>query len=84
MGRHHQDGYSADVEGFLDVNGRRIRVAKTNGSTFTLVESCELAPGTVGNLLTIVDGKESSRLVRLPAGISQGQSLVVYSVSAPF
>ena len=84
MGAHHEDGYSADVEGLLVVNGRRTRLAKTNGNTFALAESCELAPGTVGDLLTIVDGKESSRLVRLPAGISRGQTMVVYTVSAPF
>ena len=84
MGTHHEDGYSADVEGFLVVDDQRIRLAKTNGSTFALAESCELAPGTVGDLLTIVDGQESSRLVKLPAGVTQGQTVVVYTVAAPF
>ena len=85
MGIHHEDGYSADVEGFLVVrDGPRIRLAKTNGSTLTLAESCELAPGTLGDLLVIVDGEKSSRLVVLPDGISIGQSQVRYTVAAPF
>ncbi len=85
MGVHHENGYSADVEGFLVVRGGpRIRLAKTNGDTLTLAESCELAPGTLGELLVIVDGKKNSRLVVLPRGVSMGQSLVRYTVAAPF
>jgi len=84
MGVYHEDGYSAAVEGFLVVHGARIRLAKTNGETFTLAESCELAPGTTGELLIVVDGKISARLVTLPGGVSEGQALVSYTVAAPF
>ncbi len=84
MGRHHQDGYSADVEGFLVVDGQRFPLAKTNGQTFYLAESCELAPGTQGELLIIIDGNSRSKLVSLPGGISVGQTVVSYTVMAPF
>lgn len=85
MGVYHENGYSADVEGFLVVRGGpRVRLAKTNGATFTLAEPCELSPGTLGELVVIVDGKKSSRLVTLPGGVSFGQTLVRYAVAAPF
>ena len=84
MGTHHKDGYSADVEGYLVVDGRRTRLAKTNGSVFVLAEPREVTPGTEGELLVIVDGRKHSRRVMLPAGISEGQSIVVYKAVAPF
>ena len=84
MGTHHKDGYSADVEGFLVVDGQRTRLAKTNGSEFVLAEPCELTPGTEGELLVIVDGNKHSRRVTLPDGISEGQTVVVYNIVAPF
>lgn len=85
MGTHHEDGYSADVEGFLVVGGNtRIRLAKTNGCTVVLAEPCELAPRTEADLLVIVDGRANSRRVILPNGVVQGQTMVPYLVAAPF
>ena len=84
MGTRHKDSYSADVDAFLVVGGRRFRVAKTNDRTMSLAEKCELAAGTQGELLIIVDGNESSLLVALPGGVVAGQSVVPYTVTAPF
>jgi hypothetical protein len=88
MGIHHKDGYSASVEGFLVVGVERFRLAKTNGQTITLAESCELSPGTECELLVIVDGNASARCVRLPEGVTMGQSVIKYEVrkdtSVPF
>ena len=85
MGIHHENGYSAEVEGFfVTAAHERIRLAKTNGSTFVLAQPCELPPGTTGELLIIVDGQPDSRLVVLPDGICRGQTLVNYKVAAPF
>ena len=84
MGTQRENGYSADVEGFFVVNGNRIRLAKTNGSTFCLAESCELPPGSEGDLLIIIDGKSHSRRVVVPDGVCLGQTQVSYKVSAPF
>ena len=84
MGIERNDGYSATVEGFFVVRGNRIRLAKTNGCTFAFAEPCELSPGTIGELLVIVDGSEQRRTVTLPDGVVQGQLIVRYEVSAPF
>ena len=84
MGTQHEHGYSAEVEGFLVIRGERVRVAKSNDRAFVLAEACELPPGTVGELLLIVDGKPDSRLITLPGGICKGQTLVPYQVAAPF
>lgn len=84
MGVHHEDGYSASVEGYFVIGERRIRLAKTNGNTFVLAEPCELAPGTVGDLVVIVDGEENVRSVAVVDGIIAGQTVVSYEVMAPF
>ena len=84
MGFHRQDGYSASVSGFLLVGSQRIRLAKTNGCTFVVAESCELAPGTFGELLITVDGQSDRLSVQLPEGVSDGQTAVKYSVVSPF
>lgn len=68
MGVYRENGYSASVEAFLIVNGNRIRLAKTNGTTITLAKPHELAPGTVGELMIIVDRDERSTTVMLPDG----------------
>jgi len=84
MGVHHEDGYSASVEGYFDLGTKRIRLAKTNGCTFVLAELCELAPGTTGQLVVIVDGEKNSRLVSIAEGVMPGQTIVGYEVVAPF
>ncbi len=84
MGRYHEDGYSADVEGFLVVRGGSYRLAKSNGCTFVLADPCELAPGTSGELRVIVDGRVSSRMVEIPTGVAAGKNVVQYKVAAPF
>jgi hypothetical protein len=85
MGIHRENGgYSASVEGFLVVSNARICLAKTNGSTLTLAEPCELLPGTSASLLVIVDGEKDSRQITLPDGAIHGQTVVRYEVEAPF
>jgi hypothetical protein len=85
MGVHREDGsYSASVEGYFIAGGTRMRLAKTNGRTFTLSEPCELSPGTEGELLVIVDGDKDSKRVVLPDGVASGETVVRYEVAAPF
>jgi hypothetical protein len=84
MGIHHKDGYSAHIEGFLVVGNERFRVAKSNGCTFALADTCELPPNTEVELLVVVDGNASSRIVMLPDGVLHGQSVVKYKVCVPF
>ena len=84
MGTYHEDGYSSEVRGFLVVRDRRFRLAKTNGKNFVLSEECELPPGTEGELLIILDGREDSRRIKLPGGVSAGDLSTSYEVLAPF
>ena len=85
MGIHRDNGaYSANVEGYLVIGRKRIRLAKTNGVTCALAEPCELAPGTIGDLVIIVDGKKDSKMVSLPNGVTKGQVTADYNVIAPF
>ncbi len=84
MGTHREDGgYSASVDGFLVIEGQRIRLAKTNGYSFVLAEPCELAPDTEGDMQIIVDGAADSTRIALPQGTRAGQTVVEYKVVAP-
>lgn len=84
MGVFRDGGYSASVEGYFVVNGEQIPLAKTNGRTFVFAKPCELAPGTAGELLVIVDGERDSRRVVLPHGAAAGQINIPFVVEAPF
>jgi hypothetical protein len=82
MGTRHKDGYSAEVTAHFVIQGDRLPLAKTNYRTIVLVGSCELAPGTQGEIEILVDGTKFSRFVTLPAGVSRGQSIVPYVASS--
>ena len=87
MGVHHQDGFSAAVEGFLVVGGDRFRLAKSNGQSFALAEPCDLQPGSEAELLIVIEGNATTRRVMLPEGIVHGQVVVKYAAidkSVPF
>ena len=83
MGTQYRPGYSATVEGFLVVGDERFRLGKTNDRTLTLADPCELAPGTIAEILIIVDGDPSSRMVEIPGGIFAGQCVVEYFEFGP-
>ncbi len=84
MGIYREYGYSAEVEGFFVVANERIRLAKTNGTTFVLAEPRAIAPGTTGELLIIVDGQKDSKQVVLPDGVLPGQAMARYILESPF
>lgn len=84
MGIQRVNGYSASVEAFLIVGERRLIVAKTRRDAVVLVEPCELAAGTTGELEIIVDGHRNSRSVVLDDGASLGRREVRYSEAVPF
>jgi hypothetical protein len=84
MGVHHEDGYSANVEGYFVVGKQRLRLAKTNGRTFVLADPCVLAPATNGELIVTVDGEERRCSVEVPDGVLDGQTIVPYKVTVPF
>jgi hypothetical protein len=84
MGIQRENGYSATVEAFFVVGDQHIRLAKTGPDEITLVEPCELPPGTEGDLVIIVDGHRDSRMVVLDDGAIAGRHEVRYSVAVPF
>lgn len=85
MGIVRENGYSASIEGYLIVAGRRFRLAKTNGVELVLADaSCQCAPGTEAELLIIVDGDNDTTRITLPTGITLGQGRVRYEEFVPF
>ncbi len=84
MGVHHEDGYSATVEGYFVVGNERFRLAKTNGSTFVLAEPCAVAPATQGELVITIDENEQRCSIEVPDGVVDGQIVVPYKVTVPF
>ncbi len=85
MGIHRENGYSATIEAFFAISStEHIRVAKTNGRTFVVAEPCELLPGTIGDLIVIVDGRQTSKRIVLPNGVRAGEVVVDYKIEAPF
>jgi hypothetical protein len=84
MGIQRENGYSASVEAFLVVGDQHIRLAKTGPEKVVLVEPCELAPGTKGELVIIIDGHRDSRSVVLDEGAMSAQQEVRYSAAVPF
>jgi hypothetical protein len=84
MGIQRENGYSASLSAYFRFNGHSVRLAKTNGCTFVIAEPAQVAAGTQGELVVIVDGREHSRLVSLPGGIGPGDTTVQYKEIAPF
>jgi hypothetical protein len=86
MGTHHSDGgYSASVEAFVVIEERQLRLAKTNGVTFSLAEPCDFSiPGEIqADLIVTVDGATDSRRITLRDGLIVGQTQVKYD-DVPF
>jgi hypothetical protein len=56
MGIYWKDGYSAEVEVYLDVGGERYAVERIGKSGLILRDDCSLPAGTLGKLVMVVDG----------------------------
>lgn len=84
MDPSHGHEYSATVVSYLIVCDVRYRLAKTNGSSLTLDEDCELDPGTVAEMAITVDGDTEIQTVELPEGARRGQRKITYRRVAPF
>jgi len=86
MGIHREGGYSANVEGYIVVDGFRMRLAKSNGTTLVLNQPCDVAipPRTDAELVIIVDGNKDSKRIVLTKGVNLGQRAVPYEEPVPF
>ena len=79
MGQHWGDGgYSAEVEVYLKVDDKKLRIARIGPSSFCLREPCEYPPGTEGTIVIKVDGREREVHAFLQNGIVNGLPEVQY------
>jgi len=79
MGIHWNDGgYSTDVELYLRVANRNLRIAKIGPDSFVLREECELPPGTEGTIVIKVDGDERKIHAFLQNGTVRGAERVQF------
>ena len=85
MGTNHEGSYSASVSAFIRVGEHQLRLAKTNGVTFSLSQPCTISvPAEASAILTInIDGYEDSKQITLREGLHVGQRIVKYD-TAPF
>jgi hypothetical protein len=78
MGQRWLDGYSAEVEIYLLIAGRRIEVAQIMGDTLILREQHPIPPETFAELVIKVDGNEEREQIFLRAGAESSQELVPF------
>ncbi|HUE70155.1 MAG TPA: hypothetical protein VMP01_04630 [Pirellulaceae bacterium] len=68
--------HSATVDLRLRVNGRILDVGQVGHKFLILAEPCELPPGTEGELIVTVDGKETVQRVILHDGARSDSAMV--------
>jgi hypothetical protein len=68
MGQRWFDGYSADVEIYLMIEGKRYDVAQICRGSLFLRDSHQLPPSTIAKLVIKIDGVEESEQVCLGNG----------------
>jgi hypothetical protein len=68
MGITWQDGYSAELEIILIVQGSHYRVAKLGPTYMILVDTPEIPAGAIGKLVVRVDDRSSGQDVLLYQG----------------
>lgn len=78
MGKRWTDGYSADVELYLMVDGERYEIAQVGNHRLVMRDERSLPAGTEAILVINVDGVERRREINLCDGVPGGQQLVPY------
>ena len=78
MALHWPDGYSAQIDAYLLVNGERYAVAQVVGGALILRQPQQIAAGTPARLVIAIDGHEKVQSIVLGEGASVGQQLVPY------
>ena len=75
--------YSPNILIYLDIDGKKIRLADVLYNSATLYEKAEVPPDTVASLVFSIDGVEEREEVVLINGISKDEDLVSFSYSDP-
>jgi hypothetical protein len=79
MGQHWKDGgYSSEVEIYLQIADKSLRIAQIGPNSFILRDHCEFPPGTEGTIVIKVDGRERKVHAFLQDGVMMGVEEVAY------
>ncbi len=79
MGQRWLDGYSAEVEIYLLIAGKRHDVSQIIDDTLILRDQQSISPGTRAMLVIKVDGHEEREQIRLLAGAESNHELIPFS-----
>ena len=71
------NGYSSDIEGYLETGLGKFRLARINGERFGLHEPVNLPPGEAELVLSF-DGIDERSRIMLPDGSSASEQFVAY------
>lgn len=72
------DGYSSIINGWLETNGHRLRLAQV-GPDYCVVRDSVASPPTNAELVIEIDGEERRQRVFLQAGISESSTTIQFS-----
>ncbi len=78
MGQRGLDGYSAEVEIYLLIGGKRREVAQVAGDTLVLRDEHPIPPGTAATLVIKIDGQEEREEIFLREGAQSNEQLVPF------
>jgi hypothetical protein len=78
MGQRGLDGYSAEVEIYLLIDGKRREVAQVAGDALVLRDEHPIPPGTSATLVIKVDGHEEREEIFLRDGAENNEQLVPF------
>lgn len=78
MGQRWLDGYSARVEAYLLVDGKRYDIAQIGRSGLIFADTVQIAPGTAATLVLRIDGVEERENVVLCNGSREPEELVPF------
>ena len=78
MGQKWFDGYSAAVEIYLVIDGKRYDVAQIGAGSLILRDSHKIPPHTHAKLVMNLDGVEESENIFLGEGANNNEELVPF------
>jgi hypothetical protein len=78
LNKFSDDGYSANVQIHLHVQGHKLQVARIRGGVLTLRDRCDVEPSSEAKIVISVDGREDVLPVVLSKGIDSRSDVVEF------
>ncbi len=78
MGQQWPDGYSAQVDIYLIVDGERYDVAQVANGSLVMRDPRPIPPETVATLVLDIDGKNESKEIFLRDGVADSNGFIPY------